>query len=239
MPLPPELDRKIRDRFDVLIENASTIIAKMEASRADYSYRNDPPVCITEYNTLAVQSVNLIRMLFGNTVDGEKHQRHLEELQYSINSAKAIIGRLTALKTDYVDGFLVSLEDRLTASVAADYMEQAESLLNEGSSGQYAHVPAAVLCGAVLENRLRRWCDGQTPALPTTKPDGSNKTLGPLIAELQKSKAFDKLVIRQLQGWADIRNHAAHGEFDKFARHDVEMMLPGVENFLVTRLASD
>ena len=93
-------------------------------------------------------------------------------------------------------------------------------------------------CGAVLEDRIRRWCDAQSPAIATTKSeiDGSNKTLGPLIEELRKAKKFDKQVLRQLQWYADIRNHAAHGRFKEFDRNDVELMLKGVDHFLVTRL---
>ena len=91
-------------------------------------------------------------------------------------------------------------------------MEQAEALLGEGIEGQYDHVPAAVLCGAILEDALRRLCQKQTPPIATAKPDGRKKTMEPqkLIQDLRKAEAFNKLVANQLRSWAKIRNYAAH-----------------------------
>ena len=240
MPLAPNIDLQIRNRFDELIAEGEQLIPIMKQAAEVYiSTRRTVPVCVTKYNSLAVKSRNLIGMVFGGSNECATYQNRIDTLEPCVRSAQAVVGDLIGLRDDYVKGFLDDLQELVVADISADYMGQAEALLGEGTTGQYDHVPAAVLCGAVLEDRLRRWCDGQTPPLPTTKSDGSNKTLGPLIAELQKTKLFDKLVIRQLQGWADIRNHAAHGEFEKFLRHDVEMMLSGVENFLVTRLGSN
>ncbi len=49
------------------------------------------------------------------------------------------------------EAFSIIFFGQFEAEIAADYMGQAEELLNEGSSGKYDHVPAAVLAGAVLE----------------------------------------------------------------------------------------
>jgi hypothetical protein len=40
------------------------------------------------------------------------------------------------------------------------------------------------------------------------------------------------LVAKQLRAWTDIRNNAAHGDFDKFKRCDVDLMLTGINSFL-------
>jgi len=47
-------------------------------------------------------------------------------------------------------------------------------------------------------------------------------------------KRSNELKAKQLRAWADIRNAAAHGEFDKFKRADVEGMIRGVSDFLAT-----
>lgn len=240
MPLSRARDQQIRNSAEELINEGNGLILKMEPLAEGWNIDcRLAPVCVSEFRALAVKSRTFIGMLFGGSNDGKVYMDNIDTLETCIESTQKIVGYLKGLKEAYEKGFLHDLQELVVANISADYMGQAEALLGEGTTGQYDHVPAAVLCGAVLEDRLRRWCDGQTPLLPTTKSDGSNKTLGPLIAELQKTKLFDKLVIRQLQGWADIRNHAAHGEFEKFLRHDVEMMLSGVENFLVTRLGSN
>lgn len=60
--------------------------------------------------------------------------------------------------------------------------------------------------------------------------------MNPLIDELKSAGVFNELKAKQLRGWADIRNAAAHGESEKFKRTDVEAMIPGVANFLADHL---
>jgi hypothetical protein len=134
--------------------------------------------------------------------------------------------------TDWENGFLDDLTDQIEAEIASDYMGQAERLLGEGSSGKYDHVPAAVLAGAVLEKTLRTLCASQTPQISILKPNGEAKTLNPLIDDLKGASVYNELKAKQLRGWADIRNKAAHGEFDQFKKEDVEQMIEGVSNFL-------
>jgi hypothetical protein len=114
----------------------------------------------------------------------------------------------------------------------ADYMGQAVSLLKEGQSGKFDHVPAAVLSGAVLEKSLRTLCDVQQPPISIIKPNGERKTLDPLITDLKKTGIYNETKAKQLRAWAAIRNHAAHGEFDQFNREDVEDMIRGIKKFL-------
>ena len=103
-------------------------------------------------------------------------------------------------------------------------------------AGQYDHVPAAVLTGAVLEDALRRLCQRQNPPIDTLKTDGSPKTLDPLIVDLQKANVFNKAKADLLKSWAKTRNYAAHGEFNQFTRADVEAMIPGVKTFIADYL---
>ena len=163
-------------------------------------------------------------------------QSEIADLEWQRHDIQNLVGILTALQYDYVNGYNMDLEEAILANVSSDYMSQAEALLGEGIPGENDHVPAAVLCGAVLENRLRQFCEQQNPPIDTMKKDGSSKTLGPLIGELEQRKLFNKLAFKNLKAWADIRNSAAHGRFNDFTRHDVELMLAGVRHFLVEHL---
>jgi hypothetical protein len=125
---------------------------------------------------------------------------------------------------------------QIEAAIAADYMGQAEQLLSEGQSGKFDHVPAAVLAGAVLEKALRTLCGQQLPSIPVVTSKGEPKTLNPLIDDLKKAGVFNELRAKQLRAWADIRNKAAHGEFDQFHKADVEQMIKGISNFLADYL---
>ena len=120
-------------------------------------------------------------------------------------------------------------------NVVADYLTLAEQLFAD-EPGPHRHIPAAVLAGAVLEDGLRRLCQRQTPPVDTRKANGDPKTLNPLIDDLKGVGVFNELKAKQLRAWADIRNAAAHGEFDKFGVQDVEAMLKGVGDFLASFL---
>lgn len=225
MPLPPELDQRIRRRFDELILEANELIREGGDS--------------AEYEAFFVKTLSLTNTVFGGSERGLKIEKRINHhLDKWIPSAALgyINGILQGLKDDYENGLLDDLEKRVVANISADYMTQVEGLLDEGQPGQYDHVPGAVLCGAVLEDALRRLCDRQTPQVPTDKPNGRPKALNALIQDLQKVNAFNKLKAQQLRGWAQVRNSAAHGKFDEFSRDDVELMVNGVTNFLADYL---
>ena len=240
MPLPAEVDTRIRNRFDELIEEAETLSAELNL----YDPKHD-----SRYREWVVKTSGLVSLLFDDSKQGEKYQQIMERKRgaYGIVAGQPYrylsesifrekLATLKGLRNNYVNGFYVSLEEQIVANVSADYMEQAEALLGEGIEGQFDHVPAAVLCGAVLEDGLRRLCQKQTPPIDTVKLNGDRKTMEPLIQDLQKANVFNKLVADQLRAWAKIRNFAAHGEFKEFTREQVGLMLPGVRQFLAAHL---
>ncbi len=235
MPLPSELDRKIRLRFDELINEVEELLAELDEYNREHYLR---------FREWAVKTSGLLMMIFGDSKDGEKYisivERHHgpgiylpvgpnEEILSS--SVQSTLATLKGVRDNYVNGFYISLDNQIIANVSADYMEQAEALLDAGY-----FVPAAVLCGAVLENRLRSYCENLDPPTETVKPNGESKTLGALISELDRIKAFDKQTRKMLRAWADIRNAAAHGRGDDFTREQVELMLLGINGFLANHL---
>ena len=154
-------------------------------------------------------------------------------LEYAIDKGRLL---LVALKADLAGGWLDKITEQVQAEVAADYLGMANSLMSEGVQGRNEYVPAAVLAGAVLERGLRDLCGRQMPVVSTSKTNGEPKTMNPLIDDLKAAKAFNELQAKELRTWADIRNAAAHGEFEKFNRGQVEAMVPGVRRFLAQYL---
>ena len=232
MPLPNELDSKIRKSFNELIASGNLIIKDLVSRNAI----NTEDEHAAPYKALRMNSSSIVRMVLGNSARGVDLRSEIANLEWHRQDVQTLVGILTALQYDYVNGYNIDLEEAILANVSSDYMSQAEALLGEGIPGENDHVPAAVLCGAVLEDRLRRFCEQQEPPINVTKRDGSSKTLGPLIGELEKRKTFNKLVFKNLKSWSDIRNSAAHGRFNEFTRHDVEFMLSGVQQFLALHL---
>jgi hypothetical protein len=108
--------------------------------------------------------------------------------------------------------------------------------LREGQPGQFDHVPATVLAGAVLEKALRTLCNEQQPPVSIVNARGEPRALDSLIDELKKAELFNELKAKQLRSWADIRNAAAHSHFSDFGKTNVAQMISGINNFLVDYL---
>lgn len=236
MTLPPALFSKYLDRFDELIAEGEEINNASVQSGIQFLDSN--------FNSLVKWKVKCISLL-DQIVPLNSAQRNLiEQLKEPEEPMKvawiyqAVLQRglsyLKAIKSDFQSGFLEDLTLAIEAEIAADYMGQAEQLLAEGQLGKYDHVPAAVLSGAVLEKALRSLCAKQIPPVPTVNSAGKPLTLNPLIDALKKAGFFNETTAKQLRAWADIRNDAAHGDFTKFTRSDVELMIQGINNFLAT-----
>lgn len=139
---------------------------------------------------------------------------------------------LKAVRRDFDQGFFADIASEVDAEISAEYLSQAESLLEYSRPEDSGEVAAAVIAGAVLEHGLRAICSTIEPPEPI-EVGGKLLTLSGLIEALKKRKVFNELTAKQLRGWAAIRNAAAHGNFDQFDRGQVDSMVRGVTDFLV------
>ncbi|GFE69000.1 DUF4145 domain-containing protein [Chroococcus sp. FPU101] len=248
--LPQNLRGKYLSRFDELITKGEEIAQDVEIIPAKYyqkpfTYGYDSLVEIPETKKINYQNflqwkLNCRSLLEQILPLKSVHRKILDDsdTSWSIESELYnLMSILKALKEDFEKGYLDDLEIKIEAEMASDYMGQAEQLLAEGQTGKYDHVPAAVLAGAVLEKELRTLCSKQAHPISTVNSKGEKLTLNPLIDELKKAGVFNELKAKQLRAWADIRNKAAHGEFDQFNRSDVEVMIKGINEFLANYLA--
>ena len=69
--------------------------------------------------------------------------------------------------------------------------------------------PAISLCGAVLEDGLRKCCHRNGISI------GVADDIGSLTGKLTGKKVVSELAARNLSVWKKLRDHADHGEFDK------------------------
>jgi hypothetical protein len=243
MALPKRIDEMVRKQFEKLIGDSTRLKQAVDTVRNDTENRYTPalifaklPIPDSSFGILKTSLISLLEFLGANGRHIASRLEDIRGLENTVDGANNLIGMVESLKSDYEAGFLDSLVEFVEDEVAADYLGQAEQLLQEGQPGKYDHVPAAVLLGAILEDALRRLCLRQLPPIDVKKPNGDPKTMGTLIDDLKKANVFNELKAKQLRAWADIRNAAAHGEFDKFARQDVEQMKSGVESFLADYL---
>jgi hypothetical protein len=244
MPLPPDIDQLIRTRFEKLVTEAEEVFQKAQEDARQSMPGGIPSGLMREkvvlsgssFDALKTKFLSVLHLLAGGSKSVSMLIMDVHALMNTPSGVDSIVGKIKGLKDDYESGMLINLVEVIEANVVSDYLGQAEGLLKEGQPGKFDHVPAAVLLGAILEDGLRRLCQRQTPPVDIVKPNGEPKMLNLLIDDLKKANVFNELNAKQLRVWAEIRNKAAHGEFEQFTRPDVEQMLTWVQRFLADYL---
>jgi len=166
-------------------------------------------------------SLNLLARVFG---DNGIHYRSFEALFPKFGDYSPVVKALSILraaKADYEQGFLFDARVLIEAEVFDEFLDQAKHLLDVG----YFQA-AAVVIGSVLEDGLRKLCERHNIPLPT-KPK-----LDAMNSDLTKQNVYNKLTQKRITWLADLRNRAAHGEWDTFTAEDVETMLRSVRQFM-------
>ncbi len=136
-----------------------------------------------------------------------------------------LAGILQALRQDYVDGYMASVEELLHASVFADFLEMAEHLRAEGYKD-----PAAVLCGGVLEEHLHALADKNS--MESADDSGRPLKADRLNADLASGGVYSKLDQKSVTAWLDLRNKAAHAHYGEYSADQVGLFIQGVRDFL-------
>lgn len=134
------------------------------------------------------------------------------------------LGVIRAARTTIEKGWLRTTTGLVSAEIFADFIEMARHLLDQGYKD-----PAAVLIGGVLEERLRQLCDRN--AIPLTVGSAPKKA-DAMNNELAAANVYNKLDQKLVTGWLDLRNKAAHGQYDQYGAEQVGLMLQGVTDFV-------
>lgn len=135
-----------------------------------------------------------------------------------------LAGLLKAVQHDVKSGMLSNLKNLLQAEIFSDFLEMAEHLLDEGYKDA-----SAVMLGAVLEDSLRKIAESH--GVPVLGPNGKPLTIDPINVALSKAGVYGSLVQKQVTTWANLRNDAAHGHFERYDKEQVKHMLFFVQKF--------
>lgn len=212
---------KIKSKFLALEREAQKILR--DCGWDGKKYRAKYPSDI-DYQRWRTEATNLIERVCGrNSAHYEMIRRIAEDKGTRFNSyyLKDYVGILEAALHDYEGGLLIEIRHLIRAEILDDFLSQAESLAQYGY-----HVAAASLSGAVLEDTLRKLCDKHSVGYP----DKTNINI--LNVELARAEIYDRLIQKQVTAWADLRNSADHGHFDKVRPRDVADMLTWIRRFV-------
>lgn len=151
----------------------------------------------------------------------DAERKHVFDTNYRL--FKRLRPVFMAAKDDFQGGFLVSIRNLVQAEVFDSELDQAKELLSSGYKG-----PSAVVAGVVLETALKDLCDQNS--IEHAKLDKMN-------SDLVRLGIYNKLQQKKITALADIRNSAAHGDWESFSANEAQEMIRDVENFLSIHLA--
>jgi len=210
---------KIEQKFQKLLAEGKLILDRCGWNGRQWSYFPSE----VDYLRFRTESLNLISRVCGENSGHYKELKNIAENEKMTSNSfffHMCYGILEAAYNDFTEGFLFDLRSLISAELLGDFLEQAETLFEQGY-----HVPAASLAGAVLEDSLRKLCEKHSIAVPEeTKIDKLN-------IELAKCNVYNKLTQKEITAKADIRNNADHGHYDKFTKDDVEFMIKWIRRF--------
>jgi len=221
------IDQKIIERFENLINEGEEVL-KTRSSRSggNFVYWGDDAINPKLSNEWGIKSLSLLSRIFGKEDDYYKKFNELFPRFSDYTPVWKAHGILKGAKDDYEKGYLFETRTLIQAEVFDDFLEQAAYLLKNGY-----HSPAAVIAGSVLEDGLRQLCIRNNLALSEMpKMDSMNSLLA-------KEGVYNKLTQKQITALADLRNKAAHGQWNEFTKEDVEQMIPQVRTFMETQFA--
>jgi hypothetical protein len=138
-------------------------------------------------------------------------------------------GILAAAKEEVSGGWIQTTIGIVSAAIFSDFLEMSEHLLTEGYKD-----PAAVMIGGVLEEHLRQLA--RKHGLPTegiVNGKAIPKKADALNADLTKAGVYNLLDQKMITAWLDLRNKAAHGKYGEYIKEQVELMLQGINQFMV------
>ncbi len=132
------------------------------------------------------------------------------------------VGVLQGVADAIAGGELLAFASDVVSDVFADMLEMAEHMF---TTPGYHPAAAAMLCGAVLENTLKRLCDAK--GIPRNR-DG----IDTLNTKLHAAGVYNAFTRDSVTAWRRPRNDADHGDFDQVHANDVRSMLDGVRKFV-------
>lgn len=202
----------IVQKFARLLERAPKTIQEIEQTSEG----------VLAYFEVKVSALNLIARTAGETSIYFRELVAMGGDRKNVNPS-ILRGILAAAMTDYREGFMSDAKLLVSAEVFADFLVQAEVLLEHDYKDA-----AAVIIRAVLEDGLRRVCVSRGIAVK------DRSGVDDLAQALTKQNVLTAVQKKEIDAKREIGNAAAHGRFGDFTKQDVVAFHEFVQRLLAT-----
>jgi hypothetical protein len=166
----------------------------------------------------------------GSTYAVQVHEINHSTKEHDGKKAAKLVGVLSAVREDIAAGYLQTVAELVHADVFADFLDMASELQGKGFKDA-----AAVLVGSTLEEHLRKLA--AKSGVATVGKDGKPLKASRLNDALKAATVYSPMEHKQVTTWQDLRNSAAHGEYDKYDHQQVAAFIQGVTDFMVRHAA--
>lgn len=216
---------------EIYIKQLQAILDKYSEMSRLSEYKDLSSLAKNDRQSLITRSIAAIHRITGISSTYSKEILKIQTVNpYLHKHTTDIIGVVQALKEDIESGYLDSLIEVVHRDIFADFLEMATHLNENGYKD-----PAAVIAGTTLENHLKQLATKNKIALLSDSDKA--KKASTLNSELAKADVYEKLDNKNVTAWLDLRNKAAHGEYDKYNSQQVEILITSIQDFITRRPA--
>jgi hypothetical protein len=221
-----------------LLARIDTVIAKGQATLDSASSKPvasfDPEhrwVGSAQASIFRTAGLSLLQSIYG-----DDHQLYddfetgTDNNKNTLGSYRKPVALLVAVREEVDRGWLDDTRALIAADIFANILEMAEYLLSEGYKDA-----AAVLVGGSLEGHLRNLATRHNIDITSADASGRQRPRKAemLNQDLQKAKAYTLGDQKQITAWLDLRNDAAHGDYNKYNNDQTKLMHQGVQGFIL------
>ena len=208
----------IKLELQAIIEEYTVFQSKQKSKGTDVGYE-------IELNQLNVRCIAAVERGAGR--NSIYYRQVIGEPIMHPNTIYNLMGRIgivQALLHDIEHGYFRSFEDIIHSEVFGDYLEMSSHLLENGYISA-----AAVIAGSTLEVHLRQLCKkNQIETVQNERPLKADR----MNAELAKASVFSLGDQKSVTAWLDIRNNAAHGNYEACNKSQVELLIQSIRDFI-------
>ena len=209
----------IRSRVDSLHgEGCSVLATHKDPPSHDHT---DQTLDFGQFAGWKTRAIVCLEDLFGKGHTYVEDFKNYTKYVGTKGSANAGIQILAAVLSDIDSGYVEGFRKLIAAGVFADFLSQAEHLLEQGYVA-----PSASLAGAVLEQGLSSIAKNNEITVRVSDE------LSALNQKLADAGVYNRLKQKEVSLWIDIRNNATHKEFGDVKEEDARKLIEGAQSFL-------
>lgn len=218
----------------LFLKQIDDVLAYQDLMREGSEYADASGLPRWEYDRIKTMALAAIYQIAGNDSVYARRAHEASRVKPNSHSGdwesyKTVITILESFRAALLNNYLDNAEELIHASMFADFLEMARYLIEEGYKD-----PAAVIAGSSLEAHLKQLCSKHGVDSEVVDSSGASrpKKADRMNSDLVKAKAYSVLDQKNVTAWLDLRNKAAHGEYDKYGIDQVRLQIAGIQDFL-------